>query len=77
MKSFIYYSGSRVFDKKRKYIDTLEQAQRKLKKPGDVANYKLETLCDYFGITNAGSHSALGDAYATGELFFELVDMIQ
>lgn len=39
---FIYYSGSRVFDKKRKYIDTLEQAQRKLKKPGDVANYKLK-----------------------------------
>ena len=30
---FLYYSGSNLFETKRKYIDTLEQAQKILKKP--------------------------------------------
>lgn len=30
---FLFYSGSQLLDRKRKYIDTLEQAQRILKKP--------------------------------------------
>ena len=74
---YIYYSGSCVFETKRKYIDTLEQSQKLLKKPRDVDNHKLSTLCDYYGITIAGQHSALADVYATGELFFRLVDEVQ
>ena len=74
---FVYYAGSKVMDTKRKYIDTLEQSQRLLKKPDDVDNHKLSTLCDYFGITLAQAHQSIYDAYATGELFFRLVDMVQ
>ena len=70
---FLYYSGCHVLDIKRKYIDTLEQAQKLLKSPRDVLDYKLDTLCDYYSITNAKAHSALSDVYATGELFQRLV----
>lgn len=34
----------------------------------DVMNYKLKTLCDYYGITYLGAHRALADAYVTGLL---------
>ncbi len=74
---FLYYSGSEITASKRKYIDTLEQAQRLLKKPRDVDDHKLDTLCDYYHIYIAREHSALADAYAAGELFFSLVDEIQ
>ena len=33
---FMFYSGSNLFDYKRKYIDTLEQAQRMLRRPRRV-----------------------------------------
>lgn len=36
----------------------------------DVEDYKLTTLCDYYGIRdNSFAHRALSDAYATGLLF--------
>ncbi len=38
-----------------------------------VANYKLDTLCDWYGIWNIQSHRAEGDAVATGMLFKKLV----
>lgn len=79
---FLFYSGSVLTDTKRRYIDTLHQAQRLLKKPKwgeddedyDVEDYRLETLCDYYRIKIARKHDALADAYAAGELFFRLVD---
>lgn len=79
---FLFYSGSVITDTKRRYIDTLEQAQRMLKKPkrgGDSDNYdvedhKLDTLCYYYRIPRPKRHSALADAFATGTLFFNLVD---
>lgn len=74
---FVLYSGSELLNTKRKYIDTLAQAQRILKKPRDVENHKLATLCSYYGITIGQEHGALYDAYATGILFFRLVDEIQ
>ncbi len=37
-----------------------------------VANYKLNTLCDKFGITFR-HHRAYADALATGELFIEII----
>lgn len=39
----------------------------------DVDDFKLETLCNYYGIINPIQHSALSDAYATGKLFLRLV----
>ncbi len=79
---FLFYSGSVITDTKRRYIDTLEQAQRLLKKPRwdddsddyDVEDHQLDTLCLYYRITKAKQHSALADAFAAGELFFELVN---
>lgn len=38
-----------------------------------VDNYKLETLCEHFGITNENAHTAMGDARATAELFQKLL----
>lgn len=39
-----------------------------------IENYKLETLCDWYGIWNMDSHRAEGDALATGLLFKNLVN---
>jgi DNA polymerase III epsilon subunit family exonuclease len=74
---FLYYSGCNIFDAKHRYIDTLAQVRRALRKGIDVENHKLDTLCRYYGISVAHRHSALGDAYATGELFFTLVEKKQ
>lgn len=71
---FIFYSGSHVFDVKRKYIDTLEQARRFIKN-SEIDNYKLGTLCDHFNIPIINAHSALADAFVTGMLFYRLVNI--
>jgi DNA polymerase-3 subunit alpha (Gram-positive type) len=73
---FIYYSGSQVMNKKRRYIDTLEQARRIIKRD-DIYDYTLDSLCTHYYITNAKAHSALADADATGALFFALVSEVQ
>lgn len=43
--------------------------------PDRVDNYKLETLCSYFGIITEDTHRAEADALATGLLFYELAIM--
>jgi len=40
-----------------------------------ISNYKLETLCSYFGILNMSAHRAEGDALATGMLFHKLAEI--
>lgn len=40
-----------------------------------VDNYKLKTLCSYFGIINRDAHRAESDALATGFLFQELAEL--
>ena len=69
---FIYYSGSKVLDSKRKYIDTLEQAHKLIKKD-EVNDYTLETLSAYYDHNIIKAHSALADAFAVGWLFYNLV----
>lgn len=69
---FIFYSGSRVLETKRKYIDTLDQAHRLIKKD-EIYDYKLATLAEYYKHYIADAHSALSDAFATGWLFYHLV----
>lgn len=41
---------------------------------GDVPDFKLVTLCQYYGIINPESHRAFGDALAAGRLFHKLVE---
>lgn len=69
---FIYYSGSKVFETKRKYIDTLEQSHRLIGKT-EVYDYTLETLAEYFKLSIPDTHSALSDAFAAAWLFYHLV----
>lgn len=40
----------------------------------DVYDYKLETLCEYYGIYRSNAHRSLSDSYATGLLFQKLID---
>lgn len=39
----------------------------------DVYDYKLETLCEYYGIYRSEAHRSLSDSYATGLLFKNLI----
>ena len=50
--------------------DTLPISQQFLPKS---VNYKLETLCQAFGITNQAAHDALGDITATGQVLTHLM----
>ncbi|WP_305177818.1 3'-5' exonuclease [Faecalibaculum rodentium] len=84
---FLYYSGSKILDKKRKYLDTYKISKRAVKAQSrynpdsdydyDVENHKLPTLLDYYGIPTEESHRADSDALATGYLFNELVEQLQ
>lgn len=86
---FIVKHGVDVRAENRKYYDTLELAQRKIKKvrekwdkelecympvAGDygIDNYKLGTLCFWYGIPYYGSHRALADAYVVGAVLKNL-----
>jgi DNA polymerase III epsilon subunit-like protein len=40
----------------------------------DVENYKLETLCNYFGIDRMDAHRALGDCVDTAQLFRAFIE---
>jgi len=40
-----------------------------------LPNYKLKTICDHYGITNSKEHSALGDTYATFEVWKKLTQI--
>lgn len=52
-----------------KVMDTLEIAKKSI----ICKNYKLGTLCDYFGISLEGAHRAVNDCEATAKLFVELI----
>ena len=51
-------------------FDTLPLSRQFLPKS---VNYKLETLCQTFGITNMAAHDAMGDITATGEVLSHLI----
>ena len=68
---FLYTHGTELPLDKKLY-DTLELAQRTIKK-SDIWNHKLGTLCDWYGICRDDAHRALSDCYATSKIFIRLV----
>ena len=68
---FVHYYGEQagyMFDKK--LFDTLTLAQEMLR--GRLANYKLNTVADYYGFT-FNHHRAFDDACVTAKVFIELI----
>lgn len=55
-------------------FDTMILARRFLPQ---LKNYKLQTLCDHFGIVNHRAHDALADVEATTQVLQKLVAFIQ
>lgn len=68
---FLYTHGTELPFKKRFY-DTLEIAQRTIKR-SEIDNHKLETLCSWYGIYRNDAHRSLSDCYATAQIFKHLV----
>jgi len=56
------------------YIDTLELARCTVE---GVKNYKLDTLTKHFKVKLANHHRAIDDAAATGEVFLELIKLLE
>lgn len=59
---------------KYKYDEEFETWDRDYDSGYDVSNYKLETLAEYYHITNPNRHSAAADAIVTGKLFLKLIN---
>ncbi|MGN1133350.1 MAG: exonuclease domain-containing protein [Oscillospiraceae bacterium] len=86
---FLYKYGYDVTAQKRKYFDTLSIAKSKLVKydddkfdrslerdtvyDWDVDDYKLDTLCEHYGIVRNNAHRALSDCLATAKVFENLL----
>lgn len=68
---FIFVHGADFPEDKRLY-DTLDLAHLTIKQ-SDVYNYKLDTLCGYYGIWREQAHRSLSDCYATSKVFSKLV----
>ncbi len=56
------------------YIDTLELARCTVE---GVKNYKLDTLTKHFKVKLLNHHRAIDDAAATGEVFLELIKLLE
>lgn len=60
------------------YIDTLSlmTVLQDLGKAPILENYKLETLCNYFGVELTDSHNALADIKATREVYLKMKELL-
>lgn len=54
-------------------LDTISMAYAKLHKNLGVEKFRLQKLCEYFGIQNAKAHTALADARALFEVYEKLM----
>lgn len=66
-----YYGAENGYHFDHKAYDTLTMAQQLLRS-GEVSNYKLNTIADYYGFT-FDHHRAYSDAAVTAKVFIELV----
>lgn len=56
-------------------LDTISIAWAKLHREPDLEHFSLRELCLRFDIKNEGSHTGLGDARATFELYKKLIEL--
>ena len=68
---FIYAHGVQLPENARFY-DTLDLAHLTIPN-SSVFNYKLDTVCQYYGIWRNNAHRSMSDCYATAKLFTHLV----
>ncbi len=76
---FLYAYGFNLDNPKQRFYDTLQLAKSVLVRANydfdndyDVEDYKLGTLCDYYGIYFSDAHRSCSDCLATGKLFEKL-----
>lgn len=70
-----YELAKRILKKPRRKWDPETQAYMEdMESDWDVVNYKLGTLCGYYGIVIPDQHRASADAYATGQLMMRLAE---
>lgn len=68
---FLYKNGLDLFSQKRQFFDAL-QVCKKYYKNSYLPNYKLDTICNEYGIHRTQAHRAVEDALATGIIFNDL-----
>lgn len=68
---YIFAHGA-DFPEDKRFYDTLDLAHLTIKK-SDVYDYRLDTLCSYYGIWREQAHRSLSDCYATSKVFSNLV----
>lgn len=68
---FIFAYGAELPENVRFY-DTLDLARLTVPQ-SYVYDYKLDTICHYYGIWRSESHRSLSDCYATAKMFSRLV----
>ncbi len=68
---FVYKYGFKFQEVKRRYFDSLDIAKNKIK---GLDNYKLTTLCNFYGIVRSNAHRSLSDCYATAKVYINLLD---
>ena len=56
-------------------LDTISIAWAKFNKDKDFEHFSLRDMCMHFGIENKDSHTGLGDARATYELYKKLMEL--
>jgi len=56
-------------------LDTISIAWAKFHNDTDFEHFSLREMCQHFGIENKNSHTGLGDARATYELYKKLMEL--
>lgn len=74
--NFLFVNNLELFSEKRKFYDLLPICRRHISKDY-IYNYKLNTVCEYYGIFRDDAHRSTSDALATGLLFVNIAEEIK
>lgn len=68
---FVYKYGFKFHNDNRRYFDTLEIARKNVRGTQD---FKLTTLCSYYGIIRNDAHRSLSDCLATAMVYMRILN---